>query len=190
MAGSFGFGLAHAFEVDHMTAVSAFVATKPRPRAAASFGARWAVGHGLALLVFGSALYALKLAVTPAVSELFERAVGLALLALGVVTLRKLRRDVSHSHHHHHDHRALWMGLLHGIAGTAAFAGQAIVVASQSYGFVLAYTLAFSLGVLVSMVVFAGTLGAVLTRGGRWLQLALGLWACAVGLVWLLGFGA
>ena len=221
MAGSFVFGLSHAFEVDHMTAVSAFVATKPRPRAAAAFGAKWAIGHGISLLIFGSVLFALKIVVSPSVAAIFERLVGVALLALGVWTLYQLRRQLpeqSHHHHllhshvaghehgsvfrhgyrvhHHHGHGEhrhdgpIWMGVLHGIAGTAAFAGQAIVVASQSYFFVVLYTLVFSAGVLISMAAFAGVMGAVLRRAGRSVQVAMALWACAVGIVWLLGFGA
>lgn len=211
IAGSFVFGLSHAFEVDHMTAVSAFVATKPRPREAAVFGAKWAVGHGVSLLIFGSVLFALKLAISPTLAAVFERLVGVALLGLGVWTLYRLRRNLPGSEHHHHllhqhghdhshghththaEHRhdgPIWMGILHGIAGTAAFAGQAIVVASQSYAFVVLYTLVFSVGVLVSMAAFAGMLGTVLRRAGHRVQIALALWACAVGVVWIFGLAS
>ena len=200
--------MSHAFEVDHLTAGSAFVATKPRPRQAALFGAKWAVGHGVSLLIFGSVLFALKLSIEPSLAAVFERLVGVALLGLGVWTLYRLRRNLPGSAHHHHlvhqhgrshdhshghgEHRhdgPVWMGILHGIAGTAAFAGQAIVVASQSYAFVVLYTLVFSAGVLVSMAAFAGVLGSVLGRAGRGMQVAMALWACAVGLVWISGLG-
>ena len=43
-------GLLHALELDHMVAVSAFVAQRPSPRAAAGFGARWGIGHSAAVL--------------------------------------------------------------------------------------------------------------------------------------------
>ncbi|MBI3557429.1 MAG: hypothetical protein HY074_14285, partial [Deltaproteobacteria bacterium] len=102
IAGSFAFGLAHAFEVDHLTAVSAFVATKPRPREAVVFGAKWAVGHGVSLLIFGSVLFALKLALSPSLAAVFERLVGVALLGLGVWTLYQLRGNLNVSDHHHH----------------------------------------------------------------------------------------
>lgn len=186
---SFALGLGHAFEVDHMTAVSAFLAAKPRPRDAAVFGAKWAIGHGISLLIFGSVLFSLKLAVRPGLAELFERFVGVALFVVGAWTLFRLRRHihVSHEQEHKHDHLGIFgMGMLHGIAGTAAFVGQAFVVASQSYAFVVVYTILFSLGVLLSMTVFAGALGAVLRRANRGVQMLLALWACIVGVFWFL----
>jgi high-affinity nickel permease len=60
LAGALGVGALHAFEVDHMTAVSAFVARRPRPAQAVWFGIKWAIGHGASLLLLGSVLYALK----------------------------------------------------------------------------------------------------------------------------------
>jgi ABC-type nickel/cobalt efflux system permease component RcnA len=54
--GALGLGIAHAFEPDHMAAVSAFVAGRPTPREAALFGFKWAIGHGLSLFLFGALL--------------------------------------------------------------------------------------------------------------------------------------
>jgi len=51
-------GLLHALELDHMVAVSAFVAQRPTPRAAANFGARWGIGHSGAVLLAGGLLLA------------------------------------------------------------------------------------------------------------------------------------
>ena len=209
-----------------MAAVSTFVASRPTPREAALFGFKWAVGHGLSLLLFGSLLYLLKMAANqPALfaSGVLEKVVGFVLLILGlwmVIQLRSGRltphpleaqmveeqsgalltsnaaarvesyQRHSHSSHHHHRHNgSLWMGMLHGAAGTGAFIGQAAVTLSQSYIVALIYTLLFSLGVLAAMSFYARLLGGVLTwgeqrsavwlRGARW---ATSLATCAIGL--------
>lgn len=230
MAGAVSLGAAHAFEVDHMTAVTAFVATKPRPRQAAMFGIQWAVGHGLSLLVLGSILYALKLTFSPSLASGMEHIVGVALFVLGLWTLNQMRdsrfaHTHSHApgevaseveavqehgpgevplayahthaglgaHSHPHRHSSLWMGMLHGAAGTAAFVGESLVAVSQTYLYVLGFTLAFSIGVLLAMAVYSLALGTALTYGesrsrriAQGAQVLTGVWACVVGLYWII----
>ena len=85
------------------------------------------------------------------------------------------------------------MGLLHGVAGTAAFVGETLVaMSSRSLLLVLLFTLLFSLGVLAAMAGYAGALGGVLTWGerrfagiARAAQALTGLAACAVGIFWI-----
>src|SRR5688572_26148062 len=91
LAGAVGLGATHAFEVDHMTAVSTFVAQRPTPRQALTFGFKWALGHGTTLLLFGTFLYLMKLTLSDPVAHGLERLVGLALLVLGCWTLMRLR---------------------------------------------------------------------------------------------------
>lgn len=228
-------GASHAFEIDHMTAVSTFVAKRPSPRQAVTFGIKWAIGHGLSLLLLGSLLFALKttlhVTMSATVAGSLERLVGMALFGLGLWTLFRLRpaqlhgasghahihshdgihahsHDVTHNaaggdaesgddhtHPHTHDHGSLWMGVLHGLAGTAGFVGEGVVALSQSYAFVVAYTLIFSVGVLLSMGFYAGILGGAISWGGRrshtFLDFARGLsgvCACIVGLMWMLNW--
>ncbi|RYX80299.1 hypothetical protein EON83_29220 [bacterium] len=191
LLGALGFGIAHAFEPDHMAAVSTFVAGRPKPREAALFGVRWAIGHGLSLFLIGSLLFFLKRAAEKSQPELFasgvlDRFVGLILVGLGVWTLFQVvssRASKTHAHGHFHDghfhtHNAkeselghthmgglasLGMGVLHGAAGTGAFIGQSVVSLSSSYAFVFLYTLLFSIGVLFSMGIYAGALGGLIT---------------------------
>lgn len=214
LLGALALGAAHAFEVDHLTAVSAFVARKPSPRAATLFGVKWAVGHGLSLLLLGSVLYLMKLTLAHAVAQGLERLVGVALFLLGCWTLYQLRHareqhahihvhedGIIHTHHHAHQrehahahpHHSLGMGILHGAAGTAAFVSETIVAVSQSYTYVLLFTLAFSLGVLCSMAFYAGMLGRLLTWGEHraasltlGLRMLTGVWACLLGIYWII----
>lgn len=215
----------HAFEPDHMAAVSTFVARRPTPREAIGFGVRWAIGHGLSLLIIGSVLSLLKMALEKSQPVLFssgvlDRLVGVVLVLLGLWTLHQLRPGTLHHTHDHshndasavggaqpskphlhadgtrhshshgeHKHGSLLMGMLHGAAGTGAFVSQAALAVS-SYGFamVFAYTLSFSIGVLLSMGLYAGLFGSVITWGGkRGAQIILGaramtgLLACGIG---------
>ena len=247
-----------------MAAVSTFVAGRPSPRQAAFFGFKWAIGHSLSLLLFGSALYALKMVVHQPqlfASGALDRFVGLVLLGLGVWMAIQLRTGVAmptslagwkrllrrekragrtleeqlveqqtsarraesddemplFGAPGAHATRAqvpgqnaqivtrvapaegkgngsLWMGMLHGAAGTGAFVGQAAVSLSQNYAVIAAYTLLFSLGVLMAMSFYAGLLGGVLTwgegrsatwlRGARWVTSGA---TCAIGICLLLG---
>jgi cytochrome c biogenesis protein CcdA len=87
-----GFGFAHAFEPDHMAAVSTFVASRPSPKEALSFGLKWATGHGISLIILGSALYIFKRAIEehqPALfsSGILEQVVGAVLVLLGLNAL-------------------------------------------------------------------------------------------------------
>ena len=223
LIGACGLGMAHAFEVDHMTAVSAFVARKPTPRHAAMFGIKWSIGHGLSLLLLGSILYMLRLTISDGVASSLERLVGVAMFVLGLWTLTQLRSSLgghTHGHHHSpqelaaiqtdgvassnhkhthadgtthsHSHDSLWMGMLHGAAGTAAFVGQSLVAVSQSYWKVFAFTVSFSVGVLIAMGAYSAALGGVLTLGERrahnvvsGVRALTGIWACVVGIYWV-----
>ena len=227
LATAFGFGAMHAFEPDHMAAVSTFVARRPTPRDAIGFGVRWAIGHGLSLLIIGSVLFVLKMALEKSQPLLFsagvlDRVVGVVLVVLGLWTLQQLRPGSLHHTHDHnhldgagavdggdsakphrhadgtmhshgangHTHGSLLMGMLHGAAGTGAFVSQAaLAVSGFGYAMVFAYTLSFSVGVLLSMGLYAGVFGGVLTWGGRrgaqiihGARIATGLLACAIGI--------
>ncbi|HEX8463108.1 MAG TPA: hypothetical protein VF627_00690 [Abditibacterium sp.] len=89
LTSAIGFGIAHAFEPDHMAAVSTFIASRPRPREAISFGLKWATGHGLSLLILGSALFLVSRAAERSQPALFssgvlDRFVGFVLILLGL----------------------------------------------------------------------------------------------------------
>lgn len=89
---------------------------------------------------------------------------------------------------------SLWMGILHGAAGTGAFILQAAASLSLSYASALLYTLLFSIGVLLAMSFYAALLGGVLTwgenrsvrllRGARW---ATSFAACTIGVCLIRG---
>ncbi|MBI4499886.1 MAG: hypothetical protein HY700_01875 [Gemmatimonadetes bacterium] len=114
-AAAFTLGVAHALEVDHMVAVTAFVGGNPRFGTAASFGIRWGIGHALTVLVAGS-LLAWSGMTVPAVAQRWaELGVGLALIGVGVWAWHNARRLHLHDPRRHGGH-----GHLHAHDGTGA----------------------------------------------------------------------
>lgn len=195
LATAIAFGFAHAFEVDHLTAVSNFVSQGKGRKASLWLGAKWAIGHAVTLTVFGSFLFVLKFSISEPLAMSLERLVGLSMLCLGLWSLKKLKRsDYIHSHSKtKHGRGSLFLGMLHGLAGTAAFAGQSVIALASSYSFVLLYTLAFSLGVCVAMALYALCFGIVMhymelksQRLQKTIRLATALWTAAVGATWAL----
>ena len=104
---AFTLGAAHALEVDHMVAVTAFVGGNPRLGAAASFGVRWGIGHAVAVLIAGALLAWSRLTVPVPVQRWAEMAVGVALIGVGLWAFRNARRLHLHSPEHHGDHAHL-----------------------------------------------------------------------------------
>ncbi|MFO0661857.1 MAG: hypothetical protein U0165_18790 [Polyangiaceae bacterium] len=60
---SLGFGLLHAFESDHVAAVTTLVAQGGGPRRAALLGASWGLGHAVPLVLAGGTLISLGIEV-------------------------------------------------------------------------------------------------------------------------------
>ena len=237
LALAFGLGLVHAFDADHVMALSVF-ATRGRGAAeGARAGLRWSAGHGLVILVAGVVLLAVGRALPESVSALADRAVGLVMIGLGVFVWIELARRRAHLHFHAHDgipphahwhdhaqaraavaahatahavataaalpagsaappaaapaaghgraehrheHGALFVGALHGLAGSAPILAV-LPVARHSPALAFAYLVLFGVGVAVAMIGVSGLLGHVAgrlsaKRAGRGLS-----WLRAVG---------
>lgn len=128
----------HAFDRDHVAAVTHFISLEPDPLRSAWFGFRWALGHAVTVLSLGSLIILLRLKFDPAFERYAELAVGITLIGLGIWRLGLLIRDRHHAHAHEHkkeqhrhphSHEALrphvhhfaptLVGMVHGAAGTA-----------------------------------------------------------------------
>jgi hypothetical protein len=202
-------GARHAFEPDHLAAVSTLAAQ--RPRAPWTLGALWGLGHSLALLGLAGALAVLEVAMPPELSRSLELLVAVMLLVLGARALWQAWRQGSegpvapHAHRGlHHAHpgaaahvhvqglalsvRPLWVGLLHGLAGSGAL--TALVLAElHSAAARLIYIALFGLGSTAGMAAMTSLLGASLARASgprasRWILGAAGSGSMALGFVW------
>jgi sulfite exporter TauE/SafE len=178
-------GAAHSFAPDHLAAIGVFVTRRPQWRGAVAIGARWGVGHSLVILVVGGALVLTGWHFSDHFAPTIERAVGLTLIALGVVALVRALRVHGHVHDHHglahwhlHSHRrsdghehthhaALGMGMLHGLAGTGALVIALPLAATKSATLALAYLLAFGTGTTVAMAAFGAAAGWAVRRAAH-----------------------
>ena len=77
----FVLGLRHAFDPDHVIAVSAIAARHRSPWTASWVGVSWGVGHSATVLLSGALLIALRVAVPGGLARSLELGVGILLIA-------------------------------------------------------------------------------------------------------------
>ena len=188
----FSLGLLHAFDADHVMAVTTLSTQKPSLKRTVMFGAQWAVGHGGVLLLCGLLLFGLSIQLPGTLIALAESSVGILLIVIGAVCFYQCYRQklklVEHTHgetkHTHwvvdeadhktkNEHAPVFVGMLHGLAGSApALAIVPVLASSQlpeaqsslaggQLTIAILYLLIFSVGVLLSMTSFALALGTV-----------------------------
>ena len=189
---AFGLGMLHALDADHVIAVSGMSSHKAEKKNSIVFCARWALGHGLALLSIGVAVLFLGMAIPEQLSQQAENLVGLVLIVIGAYVMIDIIRQKAHLHFHSHDdmtqhahwhshqhsskqhqedrhqhsHAPIFVGVLHGIAGSAPLLALLPLSQMNSPWLGISYLLLFGLGVFLSMLLFGGLLGQVF----RWLQ--------------------
>jgi hypothetical protein len=188
------FGLKHALDADHVAAVATIVSTHKSVRSSSVVGMLWGVGHTLALLVAGVAVIVLHLEIGARLAAAFELGVALMLIGLGANALRTLVRGGKlhlhvhehggriHVHPHLHDGapepephthhgvrlgaRPLLIGIVHGLAGSAALMLLVLsTIPSPLLG--VAYITVFGAGSIGGMMAMSAVVGlpARLTAG-------------------------
>jgi ABC-type nickel/cobalt efflux system permease component RcnA len=210
-------GLQHALDVDHLAAVASLSSRGRGLRDAARQGAAWGVGHAVTLLLVGGSVLLIGNTVGPQIALLLEATVGLMLIILGGDVLLQFRRRRVHfhvhshgdgrhvhahshrpgedhgrdPHQHRHEHRpplrALIVGMVHGMAGSAALIVLALGSA-QSIWHGMAYIALFGFGSIVGMTALATIIALPLSwsaRGLTWahngLTAAFGLFTVTLG---------
>lgn len=169
-------GFKHAFEPDHVIALSTLVHREPRWRRIAWMGSLWGLGHTTTLVVGVLMIRALQIQVSDAVLVYFELPVALMLVGLGLWAIgeaawhaRSVQHhthdDVPHAHTGDHSHphgfgewRSGWssfgVGLVHGLAGSGAMlllVGATLPTFTQG----IAYSLLYGFGSVAGMVAVA-----------------------------------
>ena len=211
-------GMQHALEADHIAAVSSIAARRSRIGDIVRHGLTWGLGHTLTLFAFAGAALLLGSAIPEHVARPLESAVGIMLVGLGAHVLWRLWRDRVHFHRHGHDDgtvhihahshagetrphvraphahahgfrwRTLLVGLMHGMAGSAALLVLAVSqAASPAIG--LGYVALFGVGSMIGMAVLSTVIAVPLAVSARWLtwanrglQGAVGVVTIAIGL--------
>lgn len=99
----FVIGMQHAFEADHLAAVSALVSRKRSVSAMTGHGLIWGLGHTLALLVVSGIVLVSRVSLPESFGPTLERVVGLVLIVLGAQVAYRWWRDRVHIHVHEHE---------------------------------------------------------------------------------------
>jgi len=205
-------GMQHALEADHIAAVSSIAARRSRVSDIIKHGLTWGLGHTLTLFVFAGIAILLGRAIPDTVAKPIEAAVGIMLIGLGAHVLWRLWRDRVHFHRHGHadgtvhfhahshagdalpharaghihEHgfrwRTLLVGLMHGMAGSAALLLLAVTQAtSPAAG--LGYVALFGIGSMIGMGVLSAVIAVPLAVSARFLTVANRALQGAVGIV-------
>ncbi|MGH9198493.1 MAG: urease accessory protein UreH, partial [Acidimicrobiia bacterium] len=99
-------GIRHAFDPDHLMAVTTIVSDHRSLVRSSLIGTFWGVGHTISLLVIGVGVIAFKLQVPDWLAPSMEFGVGAMLVVLGLMSIHKaLGRWRLHIHFHTHGGR-------------------------------------------------------------------------------------
>ena len=196
-------GAAHALAPDHVMTVVALTRDSA-PRSAFRHALYWAGGHGLAIIAAALSAVLIGQFLPGRWLVVAEWMAALALMAMGATLLLRAGWLPSlHAHgpfgrHLHlpaagtifarpHAHGALTLGLLHGLAGSAAALAMLPAAAQSSPGLALGAAAAFVLGVLIAMAAFGYGCGALLasadanTKSARTITTMIGIATVAAG---------
>ena len=184
-------GLRHAADPDHVVAVTAIAARTRRLLPSMALGVVWGLGHTLTLFAVGAGIILFNWIVPPRLGLAMEFCVALALVVVGLLNLRqpRSRSGLERDGGRPAAVRAFTVGLVHGLAGSAAVALLVLATVRQP-AWACAYLLVFGLGTLLGMVfITTGFALPAVTAARRWgaagpvvrfstgmLSLALGLW--------------
>ena len=151
-------GLQHATDADHIAAVTTSVSEERTVRRAARLGALWGIGHSITILLVGGAIIAFRLVIPPRIGLGLEFGVAVMLIGLGFANLRPrpvhLTGPVTTS-----TRRPILIGIVHGLAGSAAVAILALSAIRETWQAV-AYLAVFGLGTIAGMMLVTALIAA------------------------------
>jgi cytochrome c biogenesis protein CcdA len=204
LALGFFLGMRHATDSDHVIAVTTIVSRERSPRAALWIGALWGLGHTATIVTVGGAIVLFGWVIPPRVGLSMEMSVAVMLIVLGAMNLSgALTRIKQLAHRHRHGEsvdesplphvhlrgplRPLTIGVVHGLAGSAAIA-LLVLATIKSASMALLYLAIFGAGTVAGMMLLTFAMSLPLTALSKRFQNAEHLVARATGLA-SLGFG-
>ncbi|HLZ45674.1 MAG TPA: hypothetical protein VKQ05_08350 [Gemmatimonadales bacterium] len=191
-------GFRHAFEPDHLAAVST-LATRPASRlwSAARLGLIWGLGHTATVGVVALLIIVLGVQIPARFWPSAELLVATLLVLLGLTVIWRYVRGGWHMHTHAHPaspphihlhshtqdethghahavvdaRRSLGFGIAHGLAGSGAIAALLVATVPDTASRI-GYFAAFGAGTIIGMLAVSLTLSllvrAAAERGARW----------------------
>ena len=155
-------GVGHAFEIDHIVAVSTLVSEK-KYDAPWKVGSSWGIGHSISTMLLGTILLFLNIKLPGTLYEVGEIAVGVTLVYLGLKHL--VFKEVRNAHKHKHGSEfghlnpmqkwsdwnitSVSIGMVHGVAGSG-FLVLLLITSSETIDGVL-FLSSFCISIIVTM---------------------------------------
>lgn len=209
----FGFllGVKHAFDADHIAAVSAIISKHKSIKSSSLLGMFWGFGHTIALFFVGLIVLLLKVTIPEKIALLFEFIVGIMLIVLGLNVLLTINKNKAHFHRHKHGkeehihfhshklmkhhghkhklfHQSLFIGLIHGLAGSAVLT-LLVLTTIEIVWLGLIYILIFGIGSIIGMMFISSIISLPfklvsnnLQKTQKILRLSAGLFSIVIGL--------
>ena len=208
-------GIQHALDPDHLIAVSTIVSEHRNFKWASLIGAFWGLGHTTTLFIVGLIVIGLRVTIPPRLGSGLELLVAAMLVILGLNVLRKCfgpERVHLHTHSHNpetlthfhvhenpgqdhaHPHpfkamrRPFIVGMVHGLAGSAALMLLVLSTIESPIGG-LVYIVIFGLGSVGGMLLLSGiiSLPFILTAQrftvmNRWIRVVAGVASVTFGI--------
>lgn len=192
----FVLGMRHATDPDHVVAVTTIVSKQQNIRNAALIGILWGLGHTLTIFAVGAALILFKVTIPPRLGLAMELAVGLMLVLLGALSLTGILGRLTARFGSPHSavtsdsssaylngisalnggfaqrlgrfqvFRPLLVGIVHGLAGSAAVALLVLTTIGNPYA-AIAYLLVFGAGTMAGMMLITATIALPFAYTGR-----------------------
>jgi ABC-type nickel/cobalt efflux system permease component RcnA len=184
----FVLGIRHAFDADHLAAVTTLILGRPTRRDSLRIGLAWGLGHALMLLAASVVVMLGGGVVDPRYATLFESLAGAMLIVLGLDVVRRAfatglhghghrhGRHVFHYHFHAHDEHVahtedphvhahapltLWRAGAVGIVHGLAGSAALILLsvgAAPGFGLAIVYVVCFGIGTLAGMALVSAAL--------------------------------
>ncbi len=213
-------GMRHSTDPDHVVAVSTIVSRERSVKQGAVIGMMWGFGHTITIFIVGAAIILFNLTIPPRIGLSMEMAVAAMLILLGVLNLTGVLRRLTDRFTpqpkpdglvdnqaqptgffgrmlarfgYYQLLRPLAIGLVHGLAGSAAVA-LLVLSMIHSPAWAIAYLVIFGMGTVAGMMLMTTVMAIPIAltgqRSTRFLTTASGLVSVCFGLflVYHLGF--
>ncbi len=170
---SLGFflGMRHATDADHVVAVTTIVSQQRSVRFAGVVGVVWGIGHTVTILAVGGAMILFSVVIPPRLGLSMEFSVALMLILLGSMNLVGATRRIEEAAHGlPHPAaattapvgaralaRSLVVGVVHGLAGSAAVA-LLVLTTVRDPKTALLYLFLFGVGTVAGMMLLTSAI--------------------------------
>ena len=210
----FVLGLTHAFDADHVVAVSSLVSKHNNVKKGILAGIIWGLGHTTTIFIIGLIILITKITIPEKIALSLEFIVGIMIVYLGASVIYDVIKNKKHLHKHSHEgvthfhlhshkkktshthyHKPFIVGLIHGMAGSA---GLMLIVLSTAKDIIsgIYYILFFGIGLMIAMSFASGliSLPFILTskksvRYNKNIKYATGIFSILFGLSLMLSTG-